>query len=199
MAAANWRIDSEPQTVRDAEGRRTREVWPLPAEEAFLEPFLRQLFEKHWQGLVFGPLIQGAAYEFRCPSAPRKITLFDGYLTVHFGGGGHFHLCIGENMGSDSNPTPAALRAHRKPSKAQLFRGFGRDGKPLSWGFEMWNGKDEPMISVFFPNPFLTDDDRIADAPDFSRLSVWRAVARTWLGREPEALDEEGRGFGGSH
>ncbi len=199
MAAADWRIDSEPRTVRDAAGHRTREVWPLPTEEAFLEPFLRDLFETHWRGLVFGPLIQGAAYEFRCPSAPRGVTLFDGYLTVHFGGGGHFHLCIGENQGSKSNPTPAALRAHRKPSKAQLFRGFGRDGKPLSWGFEMWNGKDEPMISVFFPNPFLTDDDRIAESPDFSRLAVWRAVARTWLRREPEALDEEGKGFGGGH
>ncbi len=199
MARAEWNIEGEPETIRGDDGRKTREVWPLPLDEAFLESFLRDLFEKHWQGLVFGPLIQGAAYEFKCPSKPRSVTLFDGYLTVHYGGGGHFHLCIGENKGSEANPTPAELRAHRKPSKAQLFRGFGRDGKPVTWGFEMWNGQDEPMISIFFPNPFLTDDDRIAETPDFTRLAVWRDVSKTWLGRAPEAIDEEGRGFGGGH
>ena len=199
MTAARWTIASEPETTEDESGRRKREIWPLPLEEAFLETFLRELFERHADGLVFGPLIQGAAYEFRCPGKPRAVTLFDGYLTVHFGTGGHFHLCIGENRGSPANPTPPELKAHRRPSKAQLFRGFGRDGKPLSWGFEMWNGEDEPMISIFFPNPFLTDDDRIAEEPDFSRLAVWRSIAKTWLGREPEALDEEGRGFGGPH
>lgn len=197
MAEAEWTISGEPEAVIDADGRKTREVWPLPMEEAFLEAFLRDLFERHWEGLVFGPLIQGAAYEFKCPSKPRSVTLFDGYLTVHYGSGGHFHLCIGENRGSEANPTPAALKAHRKPSKAQLFRGYGRDGKPVTWGFEMWNGKDEPMISIFFPNPFLTDDDQIAKQPDFSRLSVWRSVSKTWLNREPEAIDETGRGFGG--
>ena len=199
MTAARWAIASEPETIEDDAGNRTREIWPLPLEEAFLETFLRELFEAHAEGLTFGPLIQGAAYEFRCPGKPRSVTLFDGYLTIHFGTGGHFHLCIGENKGSEANPTPPALKAHRRPSKAQLFRGFGRDGKPLSWGFEMWNGKDEPMISIFFPNPFLTDDDRIAEQPDFSRLAVWRSIAKAWLDREPEALDEEGRGFGGRH
>ena len=199
MSAARWAIASEPETIEDESGRRTREIWPLPLEEAFLEAFLRELFDKHAEGLVFGPLIQGAAYEFRCAGKPRSVTLFDGYLTVHFGTGGHFHLCIGENEGSKANPTPPDLKVHRRPSKAQLFRGFGRDGKPLSWGFEMWNGKDEPMISIFFPNPFLTDDDRIAEEPDFSRLAVWRSIAKVWLGREPEALDEEGQGFGGRH
>lgn len=199
MSGNDWGIASEPETTTTAEGRISRQVWPLPLEEKFLEAFLHDLFEQHWQGLVFGPLIQGAAYEFRCPSAPALIKLFDGYLTVHFGAGGHFHLCIGENKGSEANPTPPELRIHRKPSKAQIFRGFGRDGKPVTWGFEMWNGKSEPMISIFFPNPFLGDDDRIAETPDFSRLDVWRSVARKWLGREPEPLDAEGEGFGGAH
>ena len=199
MKALAWEISSAPEVTRDSAGAVTREVWPLPIEEAFLDPFLRNLFEEHWNGLTLGPLIQGAAYEFRCPSKPRSVKLYDGYLTVHFGAGGHFHLCIGENKGSDANPTPPDLKAHRRPSKAQIFRGYGRDGKPVTWGFEMWNGKDEPMISIFFPNPFLTDDDRIAEAPDFTRLSVWRTIARRWLNREPESLDEQGQGFGGGH
>ena len=49
---------------------------------------------------------------------------------------------------------------------------------------------------MFFPNPFLNDDDTLADPPEFSRLATWRAIAGRWLGRAPETLDEEGMGFG---
>jgi hypothetical protein len=59
----------------------------------------------------------------------------------------------------------------------------------------MWNGKGEPMISIFFPNPFINDDDGLADAPEWDRLKSWRTISKKWLGREPEALDEEGQGF----
>jgi hypothetical protein len=196
-----WLIPSEPERV-SANGCGTieREIWPLPVEEDFLRVFLTDLFEHHWQGIRFGPLIEGAAYEWRCPSAPTKIALFDGYLTVAFSTGGHFHLCIGENTGGPRRPTPPDLRVRRRPSKAQIFRGFGRDGKPLSWGFEMWNGAGEPMISVFFPNPFIEDDDTLSPTPDFGRLATWRVIAATWLRRPAEALDEEGRGFrAGTH
>lgn len=88
-----------------------------------------------------------------------------------------------------------AERSHRKPSKAQIFRRYGNDEKPNSWGFEMWNGHGEPMISIFFPNPFLSDQDTLPDVPDFSRLASWRAISKRWLGREPEARDEQGKGF----
>ncbi|MEL6316194.1 MAG: hypothetical protein AAFR16_01005 [Pseudomonadota bacterium] len=195
-ARARWSIAPEPSEVaRGADGALTRETWALPAEEAFLDAFLRDVFENHWEGVRFGPIIEGAAYEWKCPTPPRSISLYDGYLTVMFGTGGHFHLCIGENAGSEGFPTPPALRARRKPSKAQLFRGYGRDGKPVIWGFEMWNGDKEPMISIFFPNPFIEDDDSLSDAPDFSRLATWRAIAQTWLGRAPEAIDAQGAGF----
>ena len=59
----------------------------------------------------------------------------------------------------------------------------------------MWNGKGENGLSIFFPSPFLGDDDSLLDAPDFSRLAAWRSIAKRWLGREPEVLDEEGAGF----
>lgn len=191
----DWQIESEPDVERHEDGRVSRELWVLPAEEAFLEAFLRDVFESHWDGVVFGPLIEGAAYEWKCPSKPRSVTLFDAYLTVHFGKGGHFHLCIGDNKGSESHPTPADLRERRKPSKAQIFRRFDRHGHPISWGFEMENGHGEPMVTIFFPSPFLTDDDGIPEAPDFTRLATWRAIARKWLDREAEALDETGRGY----
>lgn len=180
---------------RDAEGKISREIWDIPATQEVLEPLLREIFEEHWQGIRFGPIIEGAAYEWKCPGAPVKISLFDAYLTVMFANGGHFHLCIGENMGSPKFPTPEEKRRHRKPSRASFFRSFGRDGKPVSWGFEMVNGAGEPMISVFLPNPFIEDNDSLSETPDFSRLATWRALSARWLGRPEEALDAEGKGF----
>ena len=56
----------------------------------------------------------------------------------------------------------------------------------------MWNGAGEPMISIFFPNPFIEADDSLASVPDFSRLATWRVLSARWLGRPPEALDAEG-------
>ena len=192
-------IPPEPSESRCREdGSLAREAWALPLEEALLEAFLRDLFGTHWRGIRFGPMIQGAAYEWKCPGPPKRISLFDGYLTVMFGNGGHFHLCIGENRGSPANPTGPALRAHRRPSRAEIFRGFDRDAKPLTWGFELWNGEGENGLTVFFPSPFLNDDDTLADPPDFSRLAAWRAISARWLGRAPEALDEEGKGFAGA-
>lgn len=142
MDGAGRAIPPEPSESRYREdGSLVREAWALPLEEAFLEAFLRDLFENHWSGIRFGPMIQGAAYEWKCPGAPERISLFDGYLTVMFGNGGHFHLCIGENRGSSASPTGPALRAHRRPSRAEIFRGFDRDAKPLTWGFELWNGR----------------------------------------------------------
>lgn len=191
-----WNVSSEPSHVeRKDSGAPRREYWDLPLEEEFLEALLRDIFENHWRGIRFGPLIQGAAYEWRCPSAPTKIGLMDGYLIIMFEGGGHFHLCIGDNKGSPTSPTSPELREHRKPSEARIFRGFGADDKPVTWGFEMSNGKSEPMISIFFANPFINDDDSLADKPKWHRLETWRTIAKAWLGREPEPLDEEGAGF----
>jgi hypothetical protein len=193
----SWAVGPEPSNVElKDDGSRKREIWALPVEEAFLHAFLRDVFEQHWEGICFGPLIQGAAYEWRCSSAPTRIGLLDGYLTVMFGQGGHFHLCIGENKGSERAPTSPELRQQRKPSRAQIFRGFDSDGKPVTWGFEMWNGKAEPMISIFFPNPFINNDDSIAETPQWERLATWRTLSKKWLSRDAEALDEQGLGFG---
>lgn len=192
----DWDVNPEPSHVDlNGDGTPRREYWELPISEDFLNAFLTDIFENHWKGICFGPLIEGAAFEMRCPAAPTKISLRDGYLTVMFGLGGHFHLCIGENKGSDRFPVTPELRAHRRPSMARIFRGFGGDGKPVTWGFEMRNGKSEPMISIFFPNPFINEDDSLADEPVWDRLSTWRTVAKTWLGRDEEALDTESIGF----
>jgi hypothetical protein len=191
-------ITKDPIVIPKGTGKSALQIWRLPLDEAFLKDFLTYVFNTYWDQVVFGPLIEGAAYEMTCPRAPSRIGYFDGYLTVNFDGP-HFHLCIGENQGFSKDPTPEALKAKRKPSKAQIFRQLDREGAPISWGFEMRNGDDEPMISIFFANPFLSAGDKISKEPQWERLAMWRDIAQRYLGREAEAFDESGRGYAGGH
>jgi hypothetical protein len=195
-ALANVKVQRDPIVTSLDDGKRALQVWPLPLDEAFLEEFLTYVFTNYWDQIVFGPLIEGAAYEFTCPREPSKISLFDGYLTVSFDGP-HFHLCIGENKGSPKDPTPEDLKARRKPSQAQIFRRLDKEGAPISWGFEMKNGVGEPMISIFFASPFLSAGDKLTDTPQWDRLVMWRDIAQRYLGRAPEEFDATGRGFRG--
>jgi hypothetical protein len=48
------------QRVTDEDGH-VAEIFPLPTDEGTLERVLRELFESHWDKIVFGPIIQGAA------------------------------------------------------------------------------------------------------------------------------------------
>jgi hypothetical protein len=130
-----------------------------------------------------------------CPSKPSRVSLSDGYLTVSFGGP-HFHLCIGENKGSPASPTPEDLKARRRPSKAQIFRRIDKRGSHISWGFEMRNAADQPMISIFFASPFLSAGDKVAKEPNWERLAMWRDISQRYLDREPEQFDQSGRGYG---
>jgi hypothetical protein len=191
-------IPKEPHVTTLEGGKRALQVWPLPLDEAFLEEILTYVFTNYWSDIVFGPLIAGAAYEMTCPRPPSRIKLFDGYLTVAFDGP-HFHLCIGDNKGSPGSPTPEALKARRRPSRAEIFRRLDKDGAPISWGFEMHNGAGEPMISIFFASPFLLAGDKLTPEPEWQRLAMWRDIARRYLGREPEVFDESGKGFRGGH
>ena len=61
----------------------------------------------------------------------------------------------------------------------------------------MFNGDGTPQLNVFFPSPFLTDEDGIADKPDWSRLAVWDDIAVRYLGREQaqDPIDRSGQGF----
>jgi hypothetical protein len=191
-------IAREPEVQRLDDGLRAMQTWALPTDEAFLSEFLSYVFQTYWDQIVFGPIIEGAAYEWTCPNAPTTCRVFDGYLTVAFGGP-HFHLCVGENKGPPRDPTPEALRQRRKPSKAWIFRRLDKNGAPLSWGFEMQNGAGEPMVSIFFASPFLMAGDKVLKKPQWERLAMWRDISSRYLGRPPEAFDESGRGFAGGH
>lgn len=171
-------------------GGRIEEVWSLPLDEAFLFELYRDLFDKHWADLTWGPIIGGAAYELRCPGKPKSITLLDGYLTVHWGAGGHFHLCIGENRSA-----LADLAERRRPGRCELYRQLDKHEHPISWGLRMFNGQDEPQISIFLPNPFLTVEDGLADQPDWDRLALWSELFPHLTGHALDGRDRLGIGY----
>jgi hypothetical protein len=149
-----------------------------PTEETLLA-LMKDLFETHWAQIVFGPCIQGAVYEVRLIEPPKKISVLDGYLTVDLGDW-HFHLCIGKHKGTKVNPTSEALAQVRRPSKAAFFRSISRTGGFGSWGFQMWNGADEQMMTVFFPNPYLSERFK-PQKPDWTRLKLWNDMRQHYL------------------
>jgi hypothetical protein len=47
----------------------------------------------------------------------------------------------------------------------------------------MWNGRDEQMITVFFPNPWLDPArTRFVDTPDWTRLDLWMRMRERFAG-----------------
>jgi hypothetical protein len=176
-------------------GNGTLEIFDLEPSEAVLFELLKDLFESHWQEIVFGILIQGAAWEIKATNKPESVSLHDGYLTVDFGPW-HFHICIGENKGSKARPTDPALKAHRRTTRAELYRQLSESGTPNSWGLRLYNGKDEQQLTVFLPNPFLTPEMQIAKEPDWSRLALWDKLRTQWLGlSQSDPLDRSGHKF----
>ena len=182
------------QTIADPDGA-TVEIFPLPTDEGSLEELLRELFERHWDKVTFGPLIQGAAWEIRAPHAPTQVGMLDGYLTVAFGIS-HFHLCIGPHKGTRSSPTAEALARHRRTARAELYRRLDKSGAPVSWGLRLFNGHDEQQVTIILPNPFLSADGKILSTPDWSQLELWDRLRARWLGAtQLDPIDRSGRGF----
>ncbi|BAI71419.1 hypothetical protein AZL_007810 [Azospirillum sp. B510] len=170
------------------------EIFPLPTDQDLLLALLKDAFEVWWRDIVFGTLVQGAVFEIRAPNAPRKVSLFDGYLTVDFGAW-HFHVCIGSHRGTPRNPVDPELARIRRTARAEMYRVLGSDGAPRSWGLRLFNGKGDQQMTLFFPNPFLGENDRILKEPDWSRLSMWDRFRERYLGLMPDPLDRSGRGF----
>jgi hypothetical protein len=187
------RTSAGPEVVEEP-GMGTLEVWRLPASEALLRGLLTMLFERFWDRITFGPLIQGAAYELRAERPPGRIGYQDGYLTVHFGAS-HLHLCVGPTTGNPGSPTPPDLAARRQTARAELFRRLNRDGAPDVWGLRLANGHGEEQITVLFPNPFLAAGDRRATRPDWDKLAVWDHVRREYLDLPPDPKDRAGTRF----
>lgn len=180
---ANSHIVEEP-------GNGRLEIFPLPVEAEFLQRMLTDLFENHWDRILFGTAIQGAVYEIRAPQKPERIGVLDGYLTVDFGRW-HFHLCIGEHRGTRRHPTPPELANHRRTARAELYRQLKEDNKPSGWGLRLFNGAGEQQMTVFLPNPYLSIEQKILKEPRFEHLELWDYLRKTYLGLEPDPLDRD--------
>jgi hypothetical protein len=183
------------ERVIEADGHAA-DVFALPADEASLAELLGDLFRNHWDEIVFGPIIEGAAWEMRAPHAPTHIGSLDGYLTIAFGAS-HFHLCIGPTKGTRHDPTPPALARRRQTARAELYRRLDPSGAPISWGLRLFNGADEQQTTILLPNPLLSaDGEKILKEPDWSRLALWDELRRRWTGATgPDAIDRTATRF----
>lgn len=130
-----------------------------PEEKRFVE-LLKELFSSHWKEITFGPGLAGASYEIKIDLAP-EVTYQNGFLTVMWTRGAHFHLSVG---------TP--------DKKKRVTRGafFEMEGScvPKSWGLRFWNGSGNELLSIYFPNPYLSGDSKVS-TPDWSKVKLWEA------------------------
>jgi len=156
------------------------EYFDVECSEAGLLAILREMFESHWRDVIFGPCIEGAVFEGRFGEKP-AIGVLDGYVTVQVAGSEswHFHLCIGPHRGNASLPTPPELAEWRRCARAAFFRNLDRRERASSWGFRMWNGRGEQMLTVFFPNPAR---GRYVAEPVWSRLELWMSLRELFAG-----------------
>ena len=180
--------DANPAIV-DADGGGREQRWPLPTDEHSLVDLVHLCFEEYWDDIWFGVLVQGAAWEVAAPNPPKRISMNDGYATVDFGRW-HFHLCIGAHKASGPE-----LGRIRRCARAELYRRIGDDGCPTSWGARLFNGRDEQMMTLMLPNPFLTNDQQIRDEPAWGQLELWDRLRANYLGLDPDPLDRSGKGF----
>jgi hypothetical protein len=59
----------------------------------------------------------------------------------------------------------------------------------------LYNGRDEQMMTLMLPNPFLTNDQQIRDQPVWKQLELWDRLRATYLGLDPDPADRAGQGF----
>jgi hypothetical protein len=181
-----------PPLIVEEPGNGTLELFPIEPSEEVLFTLFKDIFENHWDKIYFGSLIQGAVFEIKAPAPPQEIGLLDGYLTVDFGAW-HFHICIGQHKGTKRHPCPPDLAYHRRTARAEFYRRLNPDGSVGSWGLRAFNGQDEQQITVFLPNPFLSDEMTFLKQPDWSRLTLWDDLRRHYLGLEPDPKDRSGK------
>ncbi|PYM20556.1 MAG: hypothetical protein DMD78_21240 [Candidatus Rokuibacteriota bacterium] len=162
--------------VREPDGSLT-EYSDVSVAGDTVERLLIEVFGEHWAAISAGPIIDGAAYEIRF-TAPPKLSMLDGYLTVD-PGPWHFHLCVNDHRGA---ATPELARV-RRVARAAFFRTDGGSCVPGAWGLRLWNGRGEQMITVYFPNPWLDDDLERVREPRWERTALWEDLRARYAGR----------------
>lgn len=170
------------ETMEQPDGTLRKLSYFVPTEET-MQALSNDLFQHNWQRIVVGPCVQGSVFEVRFAEAPR-LSYLDGYLTVDLGYW-HFHLCIGPHQGTPSEE----LRRNRPVARIAFFEDYGRGcAGGQSWGIQMWNGFGDQMTTVFLPNPFLSDAQKILREPQWERLHLWYELRAKYLG-EPMPED----------
>ena len=168
-------MESTGETVRqEMDGSRT--VYDeVDVTGDRVERLMTEIFAEHWAAVTVGPIIEGAAWEIRF-TAPPRVTVLDGYLTVDTGPW-HFHLCVNTHRGA-----PAELAKLRRVARAAFFQSEGGTCAPGSWGLRLWNGREEQMVTVYFPNPFFSDDFERLSEPRWDRTALWKDLRRRYGG-----------------
>jgi len=184
MLAAAYRTDEA--------GHEDLEVFPIEVDEQTLLGLLTEVFEEWWPHIQFGPLINGAVYELKAPQRPR-LSLLDGYLTIDFDVW-HVHLCIGEQRGLAGHQVDPDLARRRRCAHAELQRQW-IDDAPRTWMFRMFNGEGAQQLTILLPNPFLDDEQRVLDEPDWTHLALWDQLRERYLGLSSDSADRSGDGF----
>jgi len=162
--------------VREPDGSLT-EYTDVSVAGDTVERLMTEVFGEHWAAISAGPIVDGAAYEIRF-TAPPKLSMLDGYLTVD-PGSWHFHLCVNDHRGA---ATPDLARV-RRVARAAFFRTDGGSCVPGAWGLRLWNGRGEQMITVYFPNPWLDDDLERVREPRWERTALWEDLRARYAGR----------------
>lgn len=177
----------ETSTIEVAPGGAMMRYSFFEPKETVLRELIDELFLKHWSKIVFGPSYEGATFEIRFEAEP-KLSYSDGYLTAHVGAW-HFHLCLSPGKGS----TSAEAGFKRAVAKAALFerRGDSGHGGLRSWGVRLWNGFDQQMITIWLPNPSLSDERKIVREANWSKLDLYYELRSRLFGEPIPANFEE--------
>ncbi len=165
----------------------TYEIFALPTDEVTLLGIMKDCLQE-WQHIRIGMLIPGAVWEILPPRKPRIGTL-DGYVTVDFQDW-HFHICIGEHRAA-----PPEVAKQRRTGRAELYRRLNPGLQPTSWGFRLFNGREEQQITVLLPNPHLDADQNYMSEPDWSRLYLWDRLRQKYLSLGADPLDRSAPKF----
>jgi len=145
----------------------------------------------NWNKVVFGPCAEGAVFELKQKTKPKRVSVLGGYLTIFFGetSEAHFHLCTDLHRGLGRQKIPTSIARRRQCRRIAFYREFEpQHCLPGSWGIRMWNGDGAQMCSFFLPSPFL-DDQQKPQKPDWSLLDLWNELRERYLGEtDPQPI-----------
>lgn len=158
-------------------------IWELThfsGEDVNIAEMLTEIYTHHWQEIVTTYLIEGAVFEL-FPKEPKTVRIVDGYLTVETGDW-HIHLCVGEIKGLRGTAEQKRIvREMRRVKRGAFIHITNGTCTPESFGLGLWNGRDEQMVTILFPNPYLNDQMERLKEPDWSRLHVWEKLKKDYL------------------